>query len=78
MNKHAAKEDGTWTVTGWLLERRWPHKYALHFTQHRTGDSTDQPGGNELPAEVLARHRALMLELAREDEAKQAQKQLCE
>lgn len=66
-----------WAASAWLLERKFPSLFALHFKDRDT-ESAEQPVGNELPAEVLARHRALMLELAREDEAKQAQKTLCE
>lgn len=70
ITKHA--KEGNWLCSAWVLERRFPHLFALHYTEHRTAESVEESVGTELPAEVLARHRALMLELAREDEAKQA------
>jgi hypothetical protein len=36
----------------------------------RSDPSDEKPPEEELPAEVLARHRALLLEQAREDEAR--------
>ena len=53
----------------WWLERRYPGEFAL-----RNVVRPDPEGDNEaeevIPAEELARHRALMLEMAREDEAR--------
>lgn len=66
----------SWLAHAWWAERNLPELYALR-TVHRDNVSAEAID-NEIPAEVLARHRALMLELAREDEAKQAQKTLCE
>lgn len=67
---------GAWRVSEWRLERRHPAEFALKDVNRDNPD--DKPAELELPAEVLARHRALMLELAREDEAKHGQKRLCE
>jgi hypothetical protein len=71
ITRHAAKNVA---ASMFWLERRYPNEFALR-TVVRTNpeDKELQP---EIPAEVLARHRALMLELAREDEARAAQKQL--
>jgi hypothetical protein len=63
-------------ATGFLLERNFPQLYALRSVNRDNPE--DKPAEIDTPAEVLARHRALMLELAREDEKKQAQKALCE
>ena len=50
----------------WWLEHRHPSMFALRTVVRTNPDDKElQP---EIPAEVLARHRALMLELAREDE----------
>jgi hypothetical protein len=59
----------------WWLEHRHPNQFALR-TVVRTNPSEDKELEAEIPSEVLQRHRALMLELAREDEARAAQKQL--
>ena len=54
----------------WFLERAVPHMWALRNVAR--SDPTEHPAEDEIPGEVLAKHRALLLELAREDEARQA------
>jgi hypothetical protein len=74
MTRHAVKEDGPWQVTAWLLERRWPNKFALHYTEHRDADAAEgQPIGETIPAERLAHYGKLMLEMAQENAAKTAE-----
>ena len=60
----------SWMAYAWFLERVFPNSFALRSVA-RPDSEQDEPEP-ELPAEVLARHRALMLEQAREDEARQA------
>jgi hypothetical protein len=49
-------------------------EFALHFADR---DNTEQKALTaEIPSEVLARHRKLMLEMAREDEAAAVAKKL--
>lgn len=55
-----------WMAHAWWLERSLPHLFALRAVNRP--DPTEEKPEPEIPAEVLARHRALMLELAREDE----------
>jgi hypothetical protein len=64
MTRHAVKEDGPWQVTAWLLERRWPNKFALHYTEHRDSNSTEQPLGNLVPLETLVEDARLAAEVA--------------
>jgi hypothetical protein len=63
-----AAGERSWMAHAWWLERCLPHLYALRNV-NRADPSEEQPQ-EEIPAEVLAKHRALLLELAREDEAK--------
>jgi hypothetical protein len=70
----ARHAESNWMASAWILERKFPHLYALRAVHRPDGDQ--KPSEPEIPAEVLARHRALMLEMAREDEAAAAQKQL--
>jgi transposase len=72
---HHAKEN--WQASAWLLERKFPSAYALHF-KDRDSDNLERRLQAEIPAEVLAENRALMLEMAREDEAKAAAKMATE
>jgi hypothetical protein len=58
----------SWLAHAWWLERCLPHLYALRNVSRDSGE--DKPAEEEIPAEVLARHRGLLLELAREDEAR--------
>jgi hypothetical protein len=65
ITKHAVKNVA---ASVFWLERRYPAEFALKNVVRA------DPGGDkelevEIPAAVLARHRALLLELAREDEA---------
>jgi hypothetical protein len=66
-----AGERGNWVAYAWILERCWPSLFALRNVA-RADSEQDQESEPELPAELLQRHRALLLELAREDEARQA------
>ena len=50
------------------LERRYPSEFALRNVSRP--DTEQKAIQAEIPSEKLAHHRALMLELAREDEAK--------
>ena len=59
-----------WQAAGWWLERNLPGLYALRNVT-RPDSEQDQPEP-EIPLETLRRHRTLLLELAREDEVKQA------
>ena len=52
----------------WWLERKFPREYALR-TVNRPDPDQENEFEPEIPAEVLARHRRLYLEAAREDEA---------
>ena len=53
-------------------ERVYPNEFALR-TVNREHASAEQPIGNEIPAERLAEYGRLMLEMAEENKAKQAQ-----
>lgn len=63
-----AGERGNWAAYAWILERSWPALFAL-CSVSRVDSEQDEP---ELPAEALQRHRRLLLELAKEDEQRQA------
>jgi hypothetical protein len=56
----------SWMAHAWWMERCIPQLYALRRVDRDNPD--DKPAEVEIPAERLAHHRALMLELAREDE----------
>jgi len=60
----------SWMAHAWFLERTLAHLYSQRPFCRPSGD--DRPAEEEIPAEVLARHRALLLEQAREAEARQA------
>jgi hypothetical protein len=66
-----AAGEKSWMAHAWWLERCLPHMYALRNVV-RIDPEQDKELEEEIPAEVLARHRALLLELAREDEQNQA------
>lgn len=55
----------------WWLERRYPGQFALRNVV-RADPNESKELEEEIPAEVLSRHRQLLLELARQDEARQA------
>ena len=57
----------------WWLERKYPGEFALRNVTRPDPDG-DKETEEQLPAEVLARHRALLLELARQEEAAQQAK----
>jgi hypothetical protein len=62
-------------ATGFLLERNFPALYALRpVTRPDTNDT--KPIATEIPEDRLKHYRALQLELARQDEAEAAAKQL--
>jgi hypothetical protein len=65
-----AGERGNWAAYAWILERSWPGLFALRSVS-RVDPEHDEPEP-ELPAETLARHRQLYLEMLQEDQAKQA------
>jgi hypothetical protein len=60
----------SWLAHAWWLERNLPQLYALRSVQRV--DLDKQPAEPELPAEILKRHRDLLLQIAREDAEKQA------
>ena len=39
ITKHAKE---SWAASAWILERRWPQLFALHYTQHRDTDDVQQ------------------------------------
>ena len=59
-----------WIAAMTFLERRYPAEFSLRPVT-RPDDASEKQVA-DIPAEQLARHRALMLQLAREDEAKSA------
>jgi hypothetical protein len=67
-----AAGERSWMAYAWLLERCWPQLYALRNISRP--DPSQEQVEPEIPAEVLQRHRRLMLELAREDEQREAAK----
>jgi hypothetical protein len=64
-----AAGERSWMAHAWWLERCVPHLYALRNV-NRSDPNESSASEEELPAEVLSRHRQLLLDLAREDEAK--------
>jgi hypothetical protein len=64
----------SWQAAAWYCERAMPERYALKAVP-RDLDEDKQGLEEELPLEAVKRHRALLLELAKEDEerAKSAQ-----
>jgi hypothetical protein len=64
-----AAGERSWMAHAWWLERCLPHLYALRNVA-RPDPHQENELESEIPTEVLARHRALMLELAREDEGR--------
>jgi hypothetical protein len=67
-------EAGTrsWLAHAWWCERNLPNLYALRQVARPDSAGEQKPTAAEIPAEVLARHRKLMLDMAREDEAELA------
>jgi hypothetical protein len=65
----------SWMAAGWWLERNIPGRYALRPVPR---DSADEQAEEEIPSQVLLRHRALLLELAEEDRQKQSPDQVPE
>lgn len=68
MTRHATGEDAAVSqrATAWILERRWPHKFALHYTEHRTAESAEQPQYEKLTREQLLASIARAKELEAE------------
>jgi hypothetical protein len=60
-----AGERGNWAAYAWILEKTWPGLFALRNVARP--DSEQDDSEPELPAEILQRHRALLLQQARED-----------
>jgi hypothetical protein len=52
----------------WWLERRFPGQFALRNV-NRPDPERDEP---ELPSEILARHKQLLLSIAEEDRSRQS------
>jgi hypothetical protein len=65
-----AAGEKSWMAHAWFLERSDPHHWALHNV-NRPDSEEQQLIEEEIPAETLANHRRLLLELAHEDEQKQ-------
>jgi hypothetical protein len=63
-----AAGEKSWLAHAWLLERTLPHLYALRVVPRDSGE--DKVTEEEIPAEILAKHRKLMLEMAKEDETR--------
>jgi len=57
----------------WWMERRFPSEFALRAV-NRDLALEEKPVGNEIPKERLEKYGALMLEMAKENEARQARK----
>jgi hypothetical protein len=55
-----AARERNWMAHAWWLERNLPHLYALRNVARRDPDQ-EKELEVEIPAEVLARHRALTL-----------------
>jgi hypothetical protein len=62
-----AAGERSWMAHAWWLERCPPHLYVLRNV-NRSDPNESSASEEELPAEVLNRHRQLLLDLAREDE----------
>jgi hypothetical protein len=52
-----------WAASAWILERKFPRLFALHFKDRSTG-STEQPVGNHVPLETLVEDARLAAEVA--------------
>jgi hypothetical protein len=59
-----------WAASAWILERKFPALFALHFKE-RSSDTTALPVGNEIPISRLQEYGKLMLELAQETAEKE-------
>lgn len=56
---------GNWLASAWFLERVWPSEFALRSVS-RPDPERDEPEP-EVPSEIIAKHRELMLQLVQED-----------
>lgn len=63
--------ENNWVASAWLLERKFPHLFALRPVNRDNGQS-DQLVGDKIPAERLSEYGREMLEFAREEEARKA------
>jgi hypothetical protein len=63
-----------WQAAMCYLERRYPLEFSLRIPARRAMNSIEQQREEPVPAEVLACHRALLLELARQDAAARAKR----
>jgi len=66
-----AAGEKSWVAHAWFLERSDPNHWALRNV-NRPDSEEQQLIEEEIPAETLANHRRLLLELAHEDEQKEA------
>jgi hypothetical protein len=64
----------SWMAHAWFLERVWPSLYSLRPISRDSNE--DEPAEEEIPSEILAKHRALLLEQAAEDASRQAANRL--
>jgi hypothetical protein len=58
----------SWLAHAWWCERCLPHLYALRNVKRDSEDA--QSAADELPAEILAKHRQFYAEMLLEDQAK--------
>jgi hypothetical protein len=65
-----AAGEKSWMAHAWFLERSEPSRWALKSV-YRDSEQDQQLVEEEIPAETLANHRKLLLELAKEDEQRQ-------
>jgi hypothetical protein len=63
-----------WPAAMCYLERRYPLEFSLRIPASQAVNSIEQQPEEPVPAEVLARHRALLLELARQNAAARAKR----
>ena len=61
----------SWMAHAWYLERSAPDRWSLKANLVRDSEGDAQPQ-KPVPSEILARHRELMMQLLKEDAAKQA------
>jgi hypothetical protein len=66
-----AAGEKNWAAHAWFLERSDPNHWALRNV-NRPDQDEQALVEEEIPAETLANHRRLLLELAHEDEQKEA------
>jgi hypothetical protein len=57
----------------WYLERSAPDRWSLKANLVRADSEGEDKNQPELPAEIIAKHRELMLQLVKEDAAKDSE-----